>query len=251
VDPVGGRLQRPVRRQGLAGARQRAVGDAVRVRGDRAGQLGAVGDALGERWSIVDPGVSIKRYPCCGATLRAIDAALALREEHAIGPEQIERVVLDIAPDLLETVRFCAPSAGFQGKFSLDYCVASALLDGRVDLDTFSDRSAARPELRQLLARVDRQLHPEWNTVESRRRSPVTVCLTDGRAVSKEVEHPRGSPANPITHDELLAKYRACASRALPASQVERSIVLFEQLDRLDDLNELIAALTVPVLVAA
>lgn len=211
--------------------------------------LGGIEDALGERWAIVEPGLSIKRYPCCGGTLRAIDAAIALREEHGFAFEQVARVVVECAPELLDILRFCAPVGGFRGKFSLDYCVAAAVLDGRVDLDSFGDGYAASPRMRAALGRVEVVQRPDWSaTVASRKRTPVTIHLKDGRMLTREVEHPRGSPGHPLTRDELVAKFRHCARRALPDGQVERALALLEGLERVERLDELAGALAVETL---
>jgi 2-methylcitrate dehydratase PrpD len=183
--------------------------------------LGRIDDRLGQQWAIVEPGLTIKRYPACGGVLRAVDAALALREEHRIAFERVERIEVETHPDLLNTVRFVAPSEGFRGKFSLDYCVAAAVLDGRVDLDSFTDAYAQSPRMRQALAMVKVVQRPEWGgSWFARRQNPVTIHFRDGGSVRKEVEHPRGSPRNPMTRDEWLGKYRGCAGAraAFPAS---------------------------------
>ncbi len=199
---------------------------------------------LGRQWAIVEPGLTIKRYPACGGVLRAVDAALALREEHRIVFEQVERVEVETHPDLLNTVRFVAPSQGFRGKFSLDYCVAAAVLDGRVDLDSFTDAHAQSSRMREALRRVTVVPRPDWSgSWFERRRNPVTIHLRDGRSVSKEVEHPRGSPKNPMTRAELVGKYRGCASRALPSPHVERSVAMLEDVEKVDDVRMLVDAL--------
>jgi 2-methylcitrate dehydratase PrpD len=206
--------------------------------------LSRIDDRLGQQWAIVDPGLTIKRYPACGGVLRAVDAALALREEHRIVFDQVARIEVETHPDLLNTVRFVAPSQGFRGKFSLDYCVAAAVLDGRVDLDSFTDAHAQSPRMREALARVTVVPRPEWGgSWFARRQNPVTIHLEDGRSVRKEVEHPRGSPRNPMTREELLGKYRDCARRALPPVQVERSIDLLEDVEKVDDVRTLVDAL--------
>ena len=74
--------------------------------------LGKVADGLGTHWSIVDPGLTIKRYPCCGGNLRALDAAQGLLEEHGIKFDDVARLEVDVHPDLLFTVRFHKPDAG-------------------------------------------------------------------------------------------------------------------------------------------
>jgi len=207
--------------------------------------LAKVEEGLGSHWSIVDPGLTIKRYPCCGGNLRALDAARGLIEEHKIAFDEVAKLEVDVHPDLLNTVRFHEPTQGFRGKFSLDYVLAAMLLDGRVDLDSFSDAYCNAPRMRESLAKVEINRHPEWpDDTASRRKSPVTITLKDGRKLSKSVDKVRGSPGNPMTRDELLAKYHGCASRVLSAERLERSIVALENLEKLPAARELMDTLT-------
>jgi len=207
--------------------------------------LGKVADGLGTHWSIVDPGLTIKRYPCCGGNLRALDAARGVIEEHGIKFDDVARLAVDVHPDLLCTVRFHKPTQGFRGKFSLDYVLAAMLLDGRVDLDSFSDEYCNSSRMRASLDKVQINTHPEWpDDAVSRRKSPVTITMKDGRKFTKTVEKVRGSPGNPMTRDELLGKYRGCASRVLKGERLERSIASLENLEKLATARELIDTLT-------
>src|SRR6185503_15984014 len=155
---------------------------------------------LGTHWSIGDPGLTIKRYPCCGGNLRALDAASGLIEEHRITFDDALRLEVDVHPDLLCTVRFHKPTEGFRGKFSIDYVLAAMLLDGRVDLDSFSDEYCNSPRMRAAIDKVQVNAHPEWpNDTAHRRKSPVTITMRDGRKLTNMVEKVRGSPGNPMT----------------------------------------------------
>ena len=206
--------------------------------------LGKVADGLGTHWSIVDPGLTVKRYPCCGGNLRALDAARGLLEEHGIKFEAVTKLEVDVHPDLLCTVRFHKPTQGFRGKFSLDYVLAAMLLDGRVDLDSFSDAYCNAPRMRASLDKVQINAHTEWgDDATSRRKSPVTITMKDGRKFTKRVDTVRGSPGNPMTRDELLGKYRDCASRVLKGERLERSIAALENLEKLAMARELIDTL--------
>ena len=208
--------------------------------------LGNVADALGTHWSIVDPGLSIKRYPCCGATLRALDAAQGLLREHGIKFDDVATLHVDVHPDLLCTVRFHKPTQGFRGKFSIDYVLAAMLLDGRVDLASFTDEYCNAPRMRASLDKVQVIAHPEWpDDKPSRRNSPVTITMKDGRKFTKSVEKVRGSPENPLTRDELMDKYRGCASRVLKGERLERSITVLENLEKIPAAKEVIDALTI------
>ncbi|MGZ5125589.1 MAG: MmgE/PrpD family protein [Burkholderiales bacterium] len=198
---------------------------------------------LGTHWSIVDPGLTIKHYPCCGGNLRALDAARGLIEEHRIKFDDVARLEVDVHPDLLCTVRFHKPTQGFRGKFSIDYVLAAMLLDGRVDLDSFSDEYCNSARMRASLDKVHVNAHPEWPD-DARRKSPVTISMKDGRKLTNMVEKVRGSPGNPMTRDEFLGKYRGCASRVLNGERVERSITAFENLEKVATVRELMDILT-------
>lgn len=200
---------------------------------------------LGSHWSIVDPGLTIKRYPCCGGNLRALDAARGLIEEHRIKFDDALRLEVDVHPDLLCTVRFHKPTEGFRGKFSIDYVLAAMLLDGRVDLDSFSDEYCNSPRMRAAIDKVRVNAHPEWpNDTAHRRKSPVTITMRDGRKLTNVVDKVRGSPGNPMTREELLGKYRGCASRVLHGERLERSIAALENLEKVQTVSELMDLLT-------
>lgn len=207
--------------------------------------LGKVADGLGTHWSIVDPGLTIKRYPCCGGNLRALDAARQLLLEHDIRFNDVAGLEVDVHPDLLCIVRFHKPTEGFRGKFSIDYVLAAMLLDGRVDMESFTDAYCNAPRMRAALQKVRVNAHAEWpDDAASRRRSPVSITMNDGRTFTKTVDKVRGSPGNPMTRDELVDKYRGCASRVLTGERLERSIVALESLDRLPAAKDLTDTLT-------
>jgi 2-methylcitrate dehydratase PrpD len=208
--------------------------------------LGKVADGLGTHWSIVDPGLTVKRYPCCGGNLRALDAAQALLREHDIRFDDVEKLEVDVHPDLLHIVRFHKPTQGFRGKFSIDYVLAAMLLDGRVDLDSFTDEYCNAPRMRASLDKMRVNAHTEWpNDAASRRKAPVTITMHDGRTFTRTVEKVRGSPGNPMTRDELVGKYRSCASRVLNGERLELSIAILETLDKVPAAKSLMDTLTI------
>ena len=92
---------------------------------------------LGSPWDIASPGLVVKKYPCCNSTHRTIDATLSLVSEHSPSPSEIESVVISMPPGEDIPLIYSRASTGLEGKFSMQYCIASAILDGRVDLQTF------------------------------------------------------------------------------------------------------------------
>ena len=183
------------------------------VFGDAPLDLSILTENFGFRWAIVEPGLNIKPWPACGRALRAIDAALTLRKKLGITANDIAKVVIQSFPDYVHTLPHVAPTIGFHGKFSLDYCVATSLLDGDVTLDSFTNEAATRPELRSLLEKIEVNVRHDWGSERSR-ENPVTVHLRDGSQYTETINAPRGSVGNPLTRNELVDKFTGCTSLA-------------------------------------
>lgn len=201
-----------------------------------------IDDALGDRWSILDPGLALKAYPACGSTRRAADAVLQIASEPGYDPAAVERIVVDVHPHVFNQLQFRAPTKGFRGKFSLDYTVAAAALDRRLTIESYSDESALRPTLRAMIARVELREHPEWE-IGRWREQPVEVRFTDGRVVHASVSTPKGTRANPMTRDEIVAKFRDSAGRAMAPGQVDQAIEPVWDLDTAPSVRAVIARL--------
>jgi len=196
---------------------------------------------LGEPWEVVEPGIGVKVYPCCYAIARSIDAALQVRS--AVRSQDVSAVEVVVSPGTLIPLRREVPAGGLEAKFNLEYCVATALIDGRVGLEAFRDETLARREdVRALAARIAvREAGEQLNfPIEGRAEVRVTV---NGIAHSAEVAVPHGDPKNPLTWDDLAGKFRDCAGTVLPADRVEAAIGLLSRLDELRDTRALLAAI--------
>jgi len=190
-----------------------------------------------ERWAdpldIVDPGFGLKQYPCCGSTHPAIDAMLKLRLQHPVDADDVTAIEVLTNPRRLPHTDKPDPRNGLEGKFSIQYIVARALLDGRVVLGHFEDAAVREPRVRKLVALVRVGAHPEMPAdSEEQFAAEVIVTTRAGRKHSARVPHQicRGL-ANPMSREELWAKFEDCALRALSPAQIRP---LFEMLERLD-----------------
>jgi 2-methylcitrate dehydratase PrpD len=196
---------------------------------------------LGAPHEIAEPGVGVKRFPACASTHQALDATLALAEEHAIDPAAVEAVecaVHYLAPHQLIYDQARTP---LQGKFSMPYCVSVALLDRAVGLAQFTDERVGRADLRALMPRVRMVVHPDQTTREClpTRFSEVTITLRDGRRLQRRVRHAKGQPQNPLTDAELTAKFRDAAGRVLPGERVAQLLAAVQALETLPDVSAL------------
>lgn len=197
-------------------------------------------ETLGSPWSILQPRTSFKPYPCCGSTHAAVDAALSLR--HEIDPDSIAAVEIAAHPRRLEHTDRHAPETGLEAKFSIQYCVSTALLDGDLWIDHFSREAVRREDVRTLQERVTVRKDEEgFATDEWGAR--VVVETDDSERVTATIAAPRGSGANPLSDAEFERKYRRCASRALDDEQVETSLERLQGIETAADVSRIANAL--------
>ena len=190
---------------------------------------------------MLDPGVGFKLYPCNGFTQRPIDAALALRSEYGIRPEDIERV--QITHPRFDYVNRPQPRSGLDGKFSVQYTTLAALLDGDVTVDTFTSERLSAPDVTALLPKVHFHADDSIPLDKATLHIIVTVWLRDGREVSRKIDNKvlgwLGSKGNPPTREQRLKKFFACTKHVLRESAASRMLELVEQLETLPDVLEI------------
>lgn len=189
----------------------------------------------GAPWQIVAPGLIFKEFACCTGTHCAAEATLALRAEHAIDPAQVAAVTVTFPPGGDAPLVVRRPVSGTEGRFSVEYVVARALLDGRLAVEAFADRPVDADAAR-LLAKVERRLDeaaPRMSNDPRTRFSVVDIALADGRRLSRRVAAVRG--ASDLTAKFLDAAGADPARRALPdlIARMESAADLAALLDRL------------------
>jgi 2-methylcitrate dehydratase PrpD len=198
-----------------------------------------VAASLGEPFDIVSPGVGVKLYPCCYAAHRALDAVLEIRRREAIDARRVKRVEARVSRGTAMPLIHHRPETGLEGKFSMEFCLAAALLDGNVNLGSFSDESVGRPEAQDLLRRVEMVEEGEESEGPIVGTATVTVALDDGSEHSHHVDVPRGDPRAPVTWDELAAKFRDCAAGVLSDEAATRCVEIISDLEATQDIREL------------
>ncbi len=204
--------------------------------------LARMTEGLGKTYALIKPGLEMKPYPCCRFTHRCIDAMLHIVEEYRPVAEEVAEVECQTSPSLPQILIHHRPRTSLEGKFSMEYCLARALLDREMRIRQFTEEKVLDSRVQELLQRV-RYIHPEG--VETERRSEVvTVRLKNGRQYSYEVLVAKGAPENPMTMAELTAKYRDCVSMVFPFEAVERSLQMVNHLEEVGDIAELVDLLT-------
>ncbi len=197
---------------------------------------------LGAAWNLVSPGFYIKRFPAEIYMQWVAEAVLDLRAAHGLGPEDVEELAVEL-PALRPELSRPRPKSGLDGKFSFEYCAAVALATGRVDIAAFTDAVRFSPKVEAALGKVRLKPDPGIPMDIAHMFARATARLKDGRRVMAECRHFRGSPENPMSPAERLAKFRACAGRVLGPADCERLTGMVENLERLDDIRRLTAVL--------
>ena len=156
---------------------------------------------------IESTGIDIKKYPCCYAIHRALDALFALRQQHALAADAIEHIEVTNSAGGLQALQSHLPANGLEAKFSMEYNMAAALVDGAIRLASFDDAQMARTEISALMPRIAvreaaGEILPRW--------SHVKLTLRNGSAVERRVTVARGDAGDPLTDAELVEKAADC-----------------------------------------
>jgi 2-methylcitrate dehydratase PrpD len=206
--------------------------------------LDAIQGRLGKPHSLVDPGVSIKPYPCGSLSHPSMDALLDLILEHDIQPEAVSAVRLGTTSNVLAALRYAEPTNELEAKFSVPFCLAILLLDRRGGIAQFTDETVHRRDVRDMMTRVEPYLHEGLEAEGFERiRSVVEVRLRDGSTCIKEASTSRGTPERPMTRQELADKFHDCAQGTLSSSAENEVLELIYDLNGLTDITTLMALL--------
>lgn len=201
----------------------------------------ALTEGLGAPFRLLDPGITIKPYPNCWAHHKVLDSVLHLQQTHALTPDQIARVDVDLQADK-PTYRYLAPKTDLEARYSLGYGIALCLLDGALGIDQFADDRIQDPRTIEMMGRIHHTPQPAGAA-----QNEVVLVLTDGRRLSHRVVHSKGHPRfNPMSEAEVQAKFAGCAGRLLPEDQVARAAGLINALEEVDDLARVMDALIAP-----
>jgi 2-methylcitrate dehydratase PrpD len=187
--------------------------------------------AYGKPFRVVDPGLAIKLFPSQYGTHYAITAALELHQKLG-DPSRIARA--RIVSPVMKYVDRPQPATGLDGKFSLQYTAAAALLDGAVTIDTFTDARRFRQDMVQMLERItlfqDETIPGDFHAMHVN----IEVELKNGERISAVCRGPKGSWGVPLPERDHRAKLEDCLKRALPRPKMDRLIDLLDRLDALD-----------------
>ena len=200
-------------------------------------------DRLLQNWAepleLEDEGIVVKAYPCCGSTHAAIKAALQLRAKGSLKPAEIASVRILPHGRRLKHTDTSHPRTELQAKFSVQYVVARALLDGAVKLEHFEESAIAEAAVTDLLSRTQAMAHPDMpDDADSQWAAEVVVHTTDGRRLSHRIDNLMADGgAIPNSVSGIWGKFMDCAEAAqLPG---DTGGAIFERLETLESASDM------------
>ncbi|MFC5747237.1 MmgE/PrpD family protein [Actinomadura rugatobispora] len=190
--------------------------------GEALGRLEALVGELGTVWET--PRIAIKPYPACHYAHAPVDALREILAEHPITPEEVDSItafsdetgvalVLEPAADKVR------PRTPYDAKFSLPYCLGALLVHGKVDVTSFLPSAVRDERVLALTPKVGYELK-QYSPRPDSFGGGVTLRTTDGRTHTAELRYQRGGEENPMSVDEIVAKFRANAALGLDADGV-------------------------------
>ncbi len=191
----------------------------------------------GRGWKLCEIGLSVKKYPLCFGTHRALDGILDLLKERRLDAARVARVRVRTSPVNTRILRNHLPQTALEAKFSMEFAMACALLVGRAGLSELNDDFVRQSQVQSLMRRVsmtaDERVDaasPDWAPNDL-----VAVDMDDGRRFeSREVSLIRGDQKLPLEREELWAKFDDClraGASSVPARPLFESLMALERLD--------------------
>ena len=199
-------------------------------------------DTLANPYSVVDPGLTVKLYPCASASHTVVDAVLQLMQQHRIEASHIEAVKVCVTPAALRALPYQEPQDPSQARSSLTYITAQTLLNGQPLIEQFSPSALQDPAVKELMGRIT-VTGEETPTPMADRPATVTVRLWGGRELEQLVEFARGGPQFPLDQEELNAKFLYCARHIMTPHHIQGTIDQFRDLENIEDTTGLASIL--------
>ena len=190
----------------------------------------------------MESGIEIKKYPCCGSAHLALDAISQLLVQEPIPPDQVEKIDVLVDFDPPRSLIHYRPETALEGKFSMQYCLAAAVLDRKVGMDTFTDEQVLRAESQDLIPKVTMRRvpgnegKPSW--VEA--FNQVEVHLKDGRVLIQRADRIDEGALRGVTMAEIQEKFRDCAAPVLSAEAVRKLEELLGDLENAPDVGHMV-----------
>ena len=209
-------------------------------------ELDALHGKLGNPWTFMDPGVSIKPHPSGSLTHPGMTKMLELVLENDIQPGDVEKVDVGTNHNMPNALIHHRPTDELQAKFSMEFCMAILLMERRGALPEFTDEVVNSADVKNMISRINFGVHPEAEAAGyDKMTTIIDIHMKDGQVISGRADFGKGSPANPMSYDEVADKFRGCAEFAEwdkgKTEQIIETVRTLEQLKSVRELTSLLA----------
>jgi 2-methylcitrate dehydratase PrpD len=200
-------------------------------------------DKLGKPWTFQNPGISIKPFPSGSLTHPGMSEMLRLIRANSIKAADVEKVDVGTSRNMPNALIHHHPTTGLQAKFSMEFCMAILLLYGKADQTIYTDAVANRPEVKNMVERVHFYADAEAERAGyDKMTTIIKITLKDGRSISGRADFGKGSPADPMSYDEVAEKFHSCAAFAeWPSAKATQIVEMVRKLETLADVRTLTA----------
>ena len=197
---------------------------------------------LGNPFSIIDPGATIKMYPCGSLGQPSMDTLLEIVEKNDLSQGDVKEIRLRAGPNILEPLRYEKPINSLQAKFSLHFGLSSILLNRKAGLREYTDEYVKNPKVREMMKRVKTIQDPEIAAMGTdKMRSIIEVELTHGKVIKKLAENARGTKEKPLTEQDVYEKFMECSSFALSKAKADQLFTSLKEIEKIGNIRDLTA----------
>jgi 2-methylcitrate dehydratase PrpD len=206
----------------------------------------AIVGKLGAPWTFASPGISIKPHPSGSLTHPGMTEMLRLIRAEDIKPEQVVRVRVGTNQNMPNALIHHRPQNELQAKFSMEFCMAILLLERRAGLAEFTDEVVLRPEVQQMIEKVDFVVDERAEAAGYHKMTTyIDIDLSNGRRISGMADFGKGSPDRPMSFGDVGDKFRECAEYARwEKDRAEDVVAMVRDLEGLSPISRLTAALS-------
>jgi 2-methylcitrate dehydratase PrpD len=171
--------------------------------------------ALGDPWTFASPGIAIKPYPCASLTHPAVETTISLVHEHALQAADVRRLRVGISSAAASALVYPQPTTELEAKFSMEFCVAVALISGSAGPAEFESAMLSRADVRDCMLRIAVEVDPRADAAGLDRMTTFLEAeLQSGAVIERRNDFPPGTPRKPLTYDDVADKIRACVIHA-------------------------------------
>jgi 2-methylcitrate dehydratase PrpD len=191
------------------------------------------------------PGISIKPYPSGSLSHPAQDLILDLVKQHDLQGHDIESIAVGTNSNVPNALIYPMPKTALEGKFSIPFCMAIAVLERKAGIAQFTDRKVRDKKVVDLMKRITLYVDDELEALGyDQVRSRISITLKSGKVIEGRADVARGHPEKSMSWAELGEKFRDCAGLVLPRAKAEKAIHVVGQLETHRSLTPLLRALS-------